>query len=708
MKRFSSGGSVMVMLALAGVAVAMLWRGAARGQTQSEVTWSGRIRIEKRLTYKKHCTNCEYDVNDFQSEENFVTEYQVERLPQRADAEWHSADVRVQVRGNAHSKGLGVNSRPDASTRKSMVEMQEEGSGHTIAAVTIFLRRAGDEDSGHCRLEYAAIGERDDHGPLTQSIPMNGTEHIVIVYKDNPPVDETKPHTDDLRPEGDAFDIPCGPKTKALRGDVIRDNEHGRYVRVSYDLTQDGEAQTEVVMIPAKSYEMWQPQGGEKESEIGDFFDVRIVAQEKGKPGSSPPVKVKKYKVELVDVSKEPGVCLNWPQSGVAKTEPDLKIDADNPYITLTDKQGQKAETKEEGLEQFMVTVNSHDWGAYGKLQVTAELKDGSTVVGHVQGQASQYALALPKDENSNHIADWWEHWFENKSASPEADEEKRPLGDGDEGDSISAYEEYRGFRVQGKHERLSPEQKDIFIYDKDNLGLGHYAALGLQARRVSRQEVKMEARDGNPWTVNPNHGTHTAGTVYALRLLRYAIGDGAVGETEGGPGVPAKITEVRIDTARIAAAAGPYADAELKSTIAHELGHATNIWHHGDGLDYSIQGDVICRKKDGTRKNFVCAGKECYEAAVQHGMYSGNDACIMRYNSTNFYEDAGGNCEWTRGGKKVLGRVFGYDAPGTTYCESAKGTGVNDTSKKPNKAGDAMGGRGECSYRFCVNSRKH
>jgi hypothetical protein len=88
--------------------------------------------------------------------------------------------------------------------------------------------------------------------------------------------------------------------------------------------------------------------------------------------------------------------------------------------------------------------------------------------------------------------------------------------------------------------------------------------------------------------------------------------------------------------------------------------------------------------------------------------MYSGNDGCIMRYNSTSFYEDAGGNCEWTRGGKKVTGRVFGYDAPGKTFCESAKGTGVNDVSKKPNKAGDAMGGRGECTYRFCVNSGKH
>jgi hypothetical protein len=79
-----------------------------------------------------------------------------------------------------------------------------------------------------------------------------------------------------------------------------------------------------------------------------------------------------------------------------------------------------------------------------------------------------------------------------------------------------------------------------------------------------------------------------------------------------------------------------------------------------------------------------------------------------MRYNSTNFYETATGNCEWTRNGKKVKGRVFGYDTPGALYCESGKGTGVNDTSKAPNKAGDATAGRGECKYKLCVNSNKH
>ena len=708
--RFRHPGRFLVPLALlaAGGGAFLLWHGQLRGQASSAVTWSGRIHIEKRLTTNTHCTNCEDSINDFTSEQNYVTEYQLDRVPQDSDVQWSSADVRVQVHGNTHSRSYAKNNKPNAQTREKLAETQEAGSGHTVAGVSIFLRRARDEADGHCRLEYGPIGQREDHGPLTQSITIPGTVHRRSVYKNRPPDDETVPHNRDIQPDGDRFDVPCAPKARSLRGDEVRQNENGLYVRVSWDLVQDGEAQTEVVLIPAKDYDQWLPQAGESDADIGDFIDVRVVAQQRGKPGSSPPQKVKKYKIQLVDVSKEPGVCLNWPQSPSGAPTPDLKLDGVNPYIKLLDKEGQSAETKDEELDQFMVTVNSHDWGAYGKLQVTAELSDGSTVQAHVQGKPSEYALALPKDDNSNHIADWWEHWFDLKNMASEADEEKTPLGDGDEGDSIPLYEEYRGFRIQGKHERLSPELKDIFIYDRDNLGLGYYGRLGLQTHRVTREELTMIARDGNQWTVNRNHGTASLGTVFALRLARYAIGEGAAGETEGGPGVPSKIIEVRIDTARIAAAAGPYAAAELKSTIAHELGHATNIWHHGVGLDYAIEGDVLCRRKNGTSKNFVCAGKGCYQAAVQHGAFSGNDQCIMRYTSTDFYEDSGGNCEWKAGRKTVKGRVFGYDPPGTVYCESGKGTGVNDTSKTPNKAGDASQGLGECKYKFCVNSGKH
>jgi hypothetical protein len=91
----------LALLAAAGGA-SLLWRGQLRGQGSGTVTWSGRIHIERRETTSNRCTDCEYDIHDFNSEQSYFTEYQVERLPQRADAEWSSADVRVQVRGTTH------------------------------------------------------------------------------------------------------------------------------------------------------------------------------------------------------------------------------------------------------------------------------------------------------------------------------------------------------------------------------------------------------------------------------------------------------------------------------------------------------------------------------------------------------------------------------------------------------------------------------
>jgi hypothetical protein len=331
-----------------------------------------------------------------------------------------------------------------------------------------------------------------------------------------------------------------------------------------------------------------------------------------------------------------------------------------------------------------------------------------------VRGHPDQEFLAIPKDDNSNHIADWWEHWFQIKDPDENADEDSTPRGDGDTGDSIALYDEYRGFHIQGQHERLSPELKDLFVWDPDKLQLGIYAGVtGVTPHLIEDNE--RESRGGHD-IVTPN-GNHQ--TVYAIWLHKGPIENGVVGDTDGGPCVPAKIKikGVTIDSALIAAAYGAYASSELQSTIAHELGHATNVWHHGDGLDYVV-GDVRCRRPDGSVKNYLCSGPpgggprkaadDCYEVAVKGGMYSGNDTCMMRYDMTHFYENPAGNCEWKRGGKTVRGKLYGQDPPGMSMCENPRGTGVNDASNPDNKAGDASSGRGECKYKFCLNNKKH
>lgn len=521
------------------------------------------------------------------------------------------------------------------------------------------------------------------------------------------------------------IEFECDPKAKVISGKKRVTNPGGSEAMI-YSLRRGPVPQVEVEIMPPGDYKEWLPEGGQNEKTTGNFLDILIVAHEKGKPDKKPPVRVKKYKLELVDVSNEKGVCLNWPAQG-AQTHFGLKFDPEvNPYIKITDgESAQKAETKNSDLDQFQVTVNSYDWGAYGKLQVTAELEDDTTVQAHVHGESSSYALAIPKDDNGNHIADFWEKTSGAKTTDETSDEDERPAGDHN-GDGLSLYEEYRGAHVNGTHERFNPNRKDVFIWDVSSLGTGYYPVSKFDIHLIRSDEKGTDGAGENPYTISPNRGHATLGPVYVLKLTRGEVGNGDAGEVFP-PGnknawVPKDVKLVRIDTARIHQAAGdsPDVESEISSTIAHELGHASHLRHHGFS-DYAADGDVLCRTSKGN-VNYLCdtpgdpnkprgkpgqAGAYCYMVAAKGGAWSGDASCIMRYNSGNFYEDPTGNCEWRRNGVLTRGREGEHQPAGTAYCQRRTGTGVNDPGAKPSPmAGDAT--NGECVFDLCINSNKH
>jgi hypothetical protein len=340
-----------------------------------------------------------------------------------------------------------------------------------------------------------------------------------------------------------------------------------------------------------------------------------------------------------------------------------------------------------------------------------------------------QQSLAIPKDDDGNHIADSWEQSFGIQAGDPASDDDSQPAGHEHNGDSIALYDEYRGFRIQGKPERLSPLTKDLFIWDTSTLGSGLYqASTGVMPRLIDDTERWYGGSAKNTEIVTPN-GHY--GDVHPIWLHSGSIAKGVVGETEGGPSVPSNILWVTIDPNEIAACYGSQAGPELPSTIAHELGHATNIHHHGEtppdylvgdvvchrGIGPCPQGDMACLQKQGAVKNFRCTdrsdnplgkpGTECFQVAGKGGSFSGNDTCIMRYDLTTFYEDTQGLCIAKHGGKTVTLTRYGQDPPGMgKLCTSKTGTGVNDTSKPPNKAGDAT--RGNCASQLCLKNGAH
>jgi hypothetical protein len=84
-----------------------------------------------------------------------------------------------------------------------------------------------------------------------------------------------------------------------------------------------------------------------------------------------------------------------------------------------------------------------------------------------------------------------------------------------------------------------------------------------------------------------------------------------------------------------------------------------------------------------------------------------------MRYPGKKFYEFPGGKWTWQHASQSVSGYEYEPDEPvGTIFCDTDKGTGVNDSNggtlpdgRKLPKAGNAS--IGDCMHQFSVNDLK-
>jgi len=511
------------------------------------------------------------------------------------------------------------------------------------------------------------------------------------------------------------------------------------------------EDQVEVELIPPTGYDKWLPQGDKDEKTIGNSIEIGIVAHRKGDPNRPPPQEVLKYTITLEGTSQEKGVDSNWPVEHLSTKDFDMRIDPSEGWIDVDGKsEGQSATTKS-GMTDFRVTVNSYDWGGSTRLRVKAELKDHSVVVAHVRGNAALESVALPKDDNGNHIGDWWERWEGVTNTDANADDDSKPTGHHD-GDGIALFDEYRGVHVRGRHERLSPTVKDLFVWDPDKLGTGLYGrATEVAVHVIDNGEFAFRKGAPNPYIVTPN-GSH--GDAWTLTLSNTSLG-GLVGNTNADriPAIPRDIRGVEIDRAAAQTAWPRDPVGYLASSIAHELGHATHLRHHGGDPPDDWAGDVSCHIKGedkgtkgdgkdikgegkdtkgedkdtkgedkhakGEDKQYICPtwnvdssgfgsqekGKPCFTVARRGGKASGGETCVMRYETMDFYLDPKGPCRWTLGNTVVMGNTYGSGVPGTTLCTSKAGTGVN-TGTGPKSMGDAT--YGECVIQLCLNSKKH
>ncbi|MBL9199565.1 MAG: hypothetical protein JNL39_03620, partial [Opitutaceae bacterium] len=290
------------------------------------------------------------------------------------------------------------------------------------------------------------------------------------------------------------------------------------------------------VEVTLPGYAEWQPKGNvEAPKKPGNALAARAVLKSKtGRTKQLPEVEL--FRFELLDTSREPGVCLNWPLN--AKDEDyDLRLANFSAEIsgeqmkaaqkfftqwgltssgdydlasmppgglppmsfgTVTE-DGQKAELHappkdKAGQPYAEAAIESYDFGAKAELRVVCVLKDGREIIGLMKAPSGEQDLVrLPRRAGPDWVA---AQWREDNDATKLAanDDDEKVEGQKHNGDGFTLYEEYRGWVVNGKHVTGDPKRKDFFVLNQR--GADFRGGLAL-FQRLSRLRVHSALRDG-------------------------------------------------------------------------------------------------------------------------------------------------------------------------------------------------------------------
>lgn len=493
-----------------------------------------------------------------------------------------------------------------------------------------------------------------------------------------------------------------------------------------------------VVLIPKGDYKKWLPRATAKGPDtpgnaITFGIELRVPKGEKEKTAQ--------FEIELLDTSSHPGSAMNSPWTGV---DPDLKIlKADNPKLAEIAPDGQKAKTAK-GLKSATITVSSFDGAAMGKLSVIARIDGEDTVVtAYLENEPDLTEMSIPCDSDGNTIADAWEKENDTLDKPLDTDEDAEPLGDRNNGDGLTIWEEYRGFLEDGNHIRTRPKKKDLFICDqisgRSKKGINRFAAL--TKLDVHHQLTIDELNYTRIINRNRNKDAPHVVDQHGLLIENFDRGkEGFIGRSYGGPGTPKSIARVVIDqnlpnkiTRTIKKGLTQKYD-YFTTIMAHELLHCCNVWHHGSGdkilywksetidgkkelFEYEDKADCGHPEKGYRIKTYI--GEDStqfydpndpiwdapFEIAigVVWGQHSGNEDCVMRYSCSQAAYGAPGD-----GGRYCL--FWECQEPvGQGLCTGTEGTGVNEAKREPvSRYADAALDRGDCADKICVNDLYH
>ena len=387
--------------------------------------------------------------------------------------------------------------------------------------------------------------------------------------------------------------------------DTNHDGKSGKPMRALLTWTLSTTPIPEEVQVTVQTdsaYEKWIPEGNLMQpGEPGNRIGVKLIVHKKGDPTER---RKATLTVALMKVSQEKGVCMNWPVKG-AKADFGLRLPAgENPAFAPSPGAGAgQPLTTRAAVDAAEVLVTGHDFGAYGVLHITGKDAVGRDVRVVIRGKDSP-DLALPMDENHNHIADAWEkNWAGGLRGQETDDDEDVPSGQaGSTGDGLTLYEEYRGFKVSGgperigdahlplelitgQHVRTDPRVKDLFVSDRTRRRVGgsgvvHFGnATGVRVHQLAADEI------GDNRIVTLNSGSWHSVDQHGILLIDGPPGSDPqqipLNPESRAFGPPGMTRQVSLPPGR------DFSSGDGMADVAHELSHAVGLQHHGDGPDY-------------------------------------------------------------------------------------------------------------------------
>lgn len=459
-----------------------------------------------------------------------------------------------------------------------------------------------------------------------------------------------------------------------------------------------------------------------------------LVYEEKGswKEGLAHQCRI--HRVQLLKVSNEPGICLNYPQesdfdpNAFSDTCPDLSFRRSDQWELFdsvycerylyyyTDTVWCMRGNSKRPVKEFNISVHCYDYGAYGFIRSSAnpEMKDQGLYVS-VPWQRNEYThpvmgkvlkkvyednrVSVPRDIDENQIADWgWTTKSYDLSGTrlrimdrydPGADQDNLPQNP-HQGDGISNYEEYRGFNARDVHYRLDPERKNLLIWDPDDFGLGLFRNSGISALLVNNTEMDTSR------TINYNRGTHSLNyDQKGVRLLEKDLSDSGWAGWADSIGMKVAYHTYIDPTVRNDRAFMNY-------VIPHELSHSLGALHHGEGYIFGLLPRDSFITIDNKKGKNDTAAWAIFRIACSHGVSSGDVVCWMRYpnyipyctapNQPNNYD-----CATTIHSVRISNwkiESTSLKRYGTKITNHTQGSGVNSSSRC---GGDAAPNRGRC-----------